>query len=286
MCMCMYLLLTAASAQPMTHYWDCCKPSCVWDKGQGAARTPLATACDSGSGSKLGPIGINKTSACDQSGNGAIMCPDQAPFFDNVTQRWLGFVAAQDTGSNSDCCDCYDVESADGKKMTVQVTNHGGVSGLFDLLVPGGGFGDFDGCSQIWPEATSVPQDRYGGLHSPSDCDKAFADNAVGLKFPQDIASCKWMFDYFPWPSPGVDYPGNLDITSHTKVNCPAALNERSGCWGAAPPPPPVPPPPPSPTPCPGGTLAACMALCPSSPPSTYQACVGECARDCPGGKE
>lgn len=59
------------------------------------------------------------------------------------------------------------------------------------------------------------------------------------------------------------------------------------------PPTPPVPPPsPPTPTPvpptpapsgCPGGSLSACIALCPSSPASVYQICVNSCLDRCPG---
>ena len=32
---------------------------------------------------------------------------------------------------------------------------------------------------------------------------------------------------------------------------------------------------------CPGGSLAACIALCPSNPPDVYQACVEDCGRRC-----
>ena len=40
--------------------------------------------------------------------------------------------------------------------------------------------------------------------------------------------------------------------------------------------------PPPPPGPCPGGTLSACIALCPASPPKAYTDCVEECGRRCP----
>jgi hypothetical protein len=42
----------------------------------------------------------------------------------------------------------------------------------------------------------------------------------------------------------------------------------------------------PDPARCPGGTLAACMALCPSNPPAAFADCVKECATRCdpPGG--
>eukprot|EP00041_Stephanoeca_diplocostata_P029829 m.888884 g.888884 ORF g.888884 m.888884 type:complete len:348 (+) comp23640_c0_seq6:889-1932(+) len=47
------------------------------------------------------------------------------------------------------------------------------------------------------------------------------------------------------------------------------------------PPPPPGPNPPPPPSGCPGGNLAACIALCPSNPPDAYKACVADCVKRC-----
>ena len=45
---------------------------------------------------------------------------------------------------------------------------------------------------------------------------------------------------------------------------------------------------PPPPPPCPGGTLAKCIAQCPTSPPSAYQDCLNKCIAQvcCPNGKE
>ena len=176
--------------QSITHYWDCCMPSCGWDQGQGADRIPIKTMCNI-DGSKAGKSGIDTQSACDQGGQaGVIMCPDQQPFFDKASQQWMGFVASQDTGQLGDCCDCYSLTFNTSQKMTVQITNHGQVAGVFDLLVPGGGFGQFNGCSKIFPHANGVPQDDYGGLFSPSTCETAFGG------FPDDVAACRWMFTH------------------------------------------------------------------------------------------
>eukprot|EP00035_Acanthoeca_spectabilis_P005924 m.118823 g.118823 ORF g.118823 m.118823 type:complete len:428 (-) comp13260_c1_seq4:575-1858(-) len=51
------------------------------------------------------------------------------------------------------------------------------------------------------------------------------------------------------------------------------------------PPPPPSPPAPPSPGGCPGGSLEACIALCPPNPPAAYKACVESCAQRCTAAK-
>lgn len=40
-------------------------------------------------------------------------------------------------------------------------------------------------------------------------------------------------------------------------------------------------PSPPTPAGCPGGSLTACMALCPSDPPAAYKACAAQCAKRC-----
>merc|ERR1712125_188726 len=48
-------------------------------------------------------------------------------------------------------------------------------------------------------------------------------------------------------------------------------------------PPSPSPPSPPSPPlpGCPGGTLAACIHLCPGNPPTAFSACIKDCERRC-----
>jgi len=50
-------------------------------------------------------------------------------------------------------------------------------------------------------------------------------------------------------------------------------------CWYPTPSPAPVPSP--SPSGCPGGSLAACMVLCPTSPSAVYTACVTNCGEKC-----
>ena len=59
------------------------------------------------------------------------------------------------------------------------------------------------------------------------------------------------------------------------------AIAPCSGAPAPGPPGPPGPPAPPDPE-CPGGSIIACMNLCPSSPPIAYKACVDVCAERCP----
>lgn len=100
-----------------------------------------------------------------------------------------------------------------GKTMVVQSTNTGGdLSGnQFDLQMPGGGVGIFDGCASQFGQ--SLPGERYGGISSRSQCDS----------FPQSLKDgCYWRFDWFK----------NADNPSHTfeQVQCPSELVAISGC--------------------------------------------------------
>ncbi len=105
------------------------------------------------------------------------MCQSQAPWVINDTLAY-GFAAA----SSGDVCGrCYELRFTGssynggddpgskamlGKRMIVQATNIGYDvgGGQFDILVPGGGVGAFNACSNQW----GIPADelgvQYGGL--------------------------------------------------------------------------------------------------------------------------
>jgi hypothetical protein len=100
-----------------------------------------------------------------------------------------------------------------GKTMVVQSTNTGGDLGLnqFDLLMPGGGVGIFDGCAVEY--GASLPGAQYGGVSSEAQC----------ASFPAAlVAGCDWRFDWFE----GADNPG----LAFEQVQCPAELVAKSGC--------------------------------------------------------
>lgn len=86
------------------------------------------------------------------------MCNNNQPI-EISDELAYGFAAASISGqSESDwCCACYELTftsgPVEGKKMVVQITNTGGDLGNnhFDLQLPGGGVGLFNGCSsQVW----------------------------------------------------------------------------------------------------------------------------------------
>merc|ERR1719247_704363 len=66
------------------------------------------------------------------------------------------------------------------------------------------------------------------------------------------------------------DFPGAKVVFSDIKYG---PLGSTIPGGGPTPPPPPGPPAPPAPPggKCPGGSLSACMGLCPSSPPIVYK---------------
>ena len=96
----------------------------------------------------------------------------------------------------------------------MQVTNSGGDLGKnhFDLQIPGGGFGIFDGCTGQFGTQYKWGE-RYGGVKSRADCDKLPAAVRAG---------CLWRFDWFK----------NADNPSmrFKAVACPAAITAKTQC--------------------------------------------------------
>lgn len=97
--------------------------------------------------------------------------------------------------------------------MVVQSTNTGSDLGSnqFDLLMPGGGVGIYDGCKTEF--GTSLPGETYGGISSESQCSS----------FPTILQDgCEWRFDWFE----NADNPS----VSFEQVQCPTAITDISGC--------------------------------------------------------
>ena len=99
--------------------------------------------------------------------------------------------------------------------MIVQVTNSGDDLGAnhFDLQIPGGGVGAFDGCTPQWRLPTSAWGERYGGVRSRQACDALPAPLRSG---------CYFRFHWFK----GANNPN----VNFSPVACPAALLAKSKC--------------------------------------------------------
>jgi hypothetical protein len=101
-----------------------------------------------------------------------------------------------------------------GKQLIVQVTNTGGDLGnnQFDLQMPGGGFGLFDGCETQFP-GPYVWGQTYGGVSQRSDCNN----------LPPVLQSgCFWRFDWFE--------DANNPTMVFTAISCPTVLTANTNC--------------------------------------------------------
>ncbi|KAH8655049.1 RlpA-like double-psi beta-barrel-protein domain-containing protein-containing protein [Tricladium varicosporioides] len=206
----------ASGSGKTTRYWDCCKPSCSWsDKITLGSGSHPVTTCDK----KDAPLSsFNEPSGCTN--GGAFMCSNQSPWAVSDDLAY-GFAATTIKGGteSSWCCACYELtftsEAVKGKKMIVQATNTGSdlADNQFDISIPGGGFGLFNGCAEQWGVPSSDWGAQYGGVGSRTACDKLPA----ALK-----AGCQFRFDWFGG--------SNNPTVEFKQVACPAAITAKSGC--------------------------------------------------------
>lgn len=213
-----------------SRYWDCCKPHCAWPEHGGTAST-----CDA-SGNKIGDK--SATSMCDW-GNAGI-CRSQFPIIINDT---LAFAFAATPGGENNCGKCFDLAftgkgkySNDGQakmkgKHLIVMSNNVGydvAGGQFDVMIPGGGYGIFDGCSKKMGWGSQGSQ--YGGLLD--ECEKETGYTASKYKscltekcnksFSMDAEArqgCLFMADW-------MEAAGN-PLLEYKEVECPQELIAR-----------------------------------------------------------
>lgn len=158
---------TVSGTGSTTRYWDCCKGSCSWP-GKADVSNPVQTCGESDQ-----PLtDYNAVSGCTTAGaDNAYMCSDQSPWAVNSTMAY-GFAAVSIPGGSEStwCCACYELTftstAISGKKMIVQATNTGAdlANGQFDLAIPGGGVGIYNGCTDEW----GAPSSGWGAQVSTS----------------------------------------------------------------------------------------------------------------------
>jgi hypothetical protein len=191
-----------------------------------------------------GDTGTSATTQSACSGGSAYACYDFSPWqVDAVTS--YGF-AAFNSGT---CGDCYELDftgksnsqgSNDpgsqqlcGKKMIVMVVNIGNIqANQFDLMIPGGGVGANNACSNEWGASASQLGAQYGGIMSTcqmqsnnyatySACTKTACQNLFNNSSEAELlAGCNWFTGWF----------GNADNPNflYTKVACPSALSVKA----------------------------------------------------------
>lgn len=220
-----------------TRYWDCCKPHCGWPGNSGR---PISS-CDQNNNNMGGDH--NAGSACN--GGPAHMCWNFVP---KTNGDNIAYAFAAHNGVGCGTCFQFDFtgeshnpkpetghdfgsQSLAGKSMIVQVINTGGIeAGQFDLLVPGGGVGEFNACSNQWGGAELGEQ--YGGFflacqkehnfeYEPARqcarewCDRVFSDK------PELLEGCSWFVEWFAL----ADNP----TMRYKEVPCPQELTSISG---------------------------------------------------------
>ncbi|SMF16286.1 Glycosyl hydrolase family 45 [Alteromonadaceae bacterium Bs31] len=227
-----------------TRYWDCCKAHCSWQGNVPSGVDPLP-AC---SASDAVLSDVDAGSSCD-AGGAAHMCQSMAPWVINENLAY-GFAAA---ASGDVCGRCYELRftgssynggddpgsaALAGKRMIVQTTNIGyDVSGgQFDILVPGGGVGAFNACSDQWGVPSEQLGAQYGGLlaackqklgwndslDSYKNCLAQSCQSVFGSRgLSEAYEGCMFYVDWFQAAdNPALDY---------REVPCPNEITVRSG---------------------------------------------------------
>lgn len=210
---------TVTTAQT-TRYWDCCKVSLGWTGKISAVSGKGAVATCAKNGTTVVDPGVQDV--CGGGGNPgpAYISNNQQPWAVNATTAY-GFAAAGLVGkTEADIgCACYSLQftsgAISGRTLVVQVVSLGASTGSnhFDLLIPGGGVGVLNGCTNQW----SAPADgwgaRYGGVSSRSGCDQLPAALRPG---------CQWRFDWMQ----NAENPS----VSYRRIKCPAEITAKSSC--------------------------------------------------------
>ncbi len=233
-----------------TRYWDCCKAHCGWSGNVPSGVKPV-TSCSQAGSPQTGQY--NAKSACDTPGaNSSHTCFSMRPWQVSGTLSY-GFAAVPASGDI--CGRCYQLEfdgtghydandagsaKLKGKTMVVQATNIGyDVSGgQFDILIPGGGVGAFDACTQQWKISdpkqlgaqyggflTACKQDGSNNTHAKvkaclkGRCQAVF--KSASFSDADLLAGCNWFADWF-------EVADNPNLR-YTEVECPQALIDRSG---------------------------------------------------------
>lgn len=219
-----------------SRYWDCCKPACGW-KGNVKSGSPMKS-CDANNNVLSS---VDTKNSCE-SGGSAYMCWSDSPWAacDSLS---YGFAAAsvgnyvcgrcfqlQFDGNSHNAGDNAGAKSLKGKTMIVQVINNGGVAAdQFDLLIPGGGVGLLNACSNKnggnsqWGANLDLGA-QYGGLLAGCNGDKSCVQQKCQSIFagkPDLQEGCDWFLNWFN----AADNP----TFTYKQVACPAAITQKSG---------------------------------------------------------
>jgi len=205
-----------------TQYWDACKPSCSWSSNAGGKP---ANAC-SITGTNIGH-NDGDGSACN--GGSAFACMNQAPR--KVGNVSFGYAAA----NMGNCGDCYQLIFPNNEVMVVMKNNIGNLNegAAFDLMIPGGGVGDFNALTrQVQNSGVSNPDMgvTYGGFRGACGWQGSGVANCVKQKcesvfanLPDLKAGCLWYVNTLGTSDASFNNP----VVDYQKVDCPSELTSR-----------------------------------------------------------
>lgn len=219
-----------------TRYWDCCKPSCSWQENSGGNPSRQC-----GSNGKNESTDWGAGSVC--SGGPMATCTSQIPFTVSGCDEYGFAFAAVPAANGGQCGKCFqlafdgtgkysnasNIKKLKGKKLIIMVTNIGGDvnQGQFDVMIPGGGVGMFNGCSSMgW----GAQGEQYGGLLS--DCEKETSYSAG--KYASCLTEkCNSVFKNDSEAKKGclflADWMGGASNPNHNyqEVECPDVLKKK-----------------------------------------------------------
>jgi hypothetical protein len=224
-----------------SRYWDGCKPSCSWKNNAGSAGP--AKQCSANG--KTENTNYDEQSVC--SGGGAATCTSQIPFTIDGCDN-IGFAFAAVPASNGgQCGKCFQLtftgkgkyetkqnhKALAGKKLIVMVTNIGADvnQGQFDVMIPGGGVGLYNGTSGYGWGAQGA---QYGGLLS--DCESEIGYNASNLLEKRKsclVEKCNKAFSSDATAKQGCLFLANFmeaagnPLHDYVEVECPEVLKSK-----------------------------------------------------------
>ena len=170
-----------------TRYWDCCKPHCPWPEHAHGNYSKQCTNKGKNESTDWGG-----QSVC--SGGGLMTCTSQIPFTVDGCDEYGFAFAAVPASNGGDCGKCFQLtftgeghynstnantKAIKGKKLIIMTTNIGGdvQQGQFDIMIPGGGVGMFNGCASTmgWGDQG----EQYGGLLSKCEVESNYQASAM-----------------------------------------------------------------------------------------------------------
>ena len=226
-----------------TRYWDGCKPSCSWTNNAGGSGNE-ARQCTANGKTELSDL--NAQSVC--TGGSAATCTSQIPFTISGCDN-IGFAfAAVPAADGGKCGKCYQLtftgtgkyetkanhKALVGKSLIVMVTNVGTDvgQGQFDVMIPGGGVGKFNGTAGYgWGSQGA----QYGGLLDECEKEVGYSD---GVNYLTDrkaclVKKCNASFSSDAQAKEGclflanfMEAAGNPNHT-YTEVECPNVLKAK-----------------------------------------------------------